>query len=177
MEGPNPHVEQQVIPSRATRDSLPEGMTTTAIGVMVLGAMLVVYAWRRRATRRAGAVASAMDERGLQREAREAPIVEAAALVRDLNELGERLAAELDSRAAKLDDLIAKADAKLDALNRATAAVEAKPAARGQQDSQFREVYELADRGLSALDIAAKTQRPTGQVELILNLRRGSVAI
>ncbi len=44
-------------------------------------------------------------------------------------------------------------------------------------DASHQEVYELADGGLSAVDIARKLDKPTGQVELILNLRRGTVAL
>lgn len=39
-----------------------------------------------------------------------------------------------------------------------------------------RAIYVLADRGLSPVEIARQTGKPTGQIELILNLRRAASA-
>jgi hypothetical protein len=39
-------------------------------------------------------------------------------------------------------------------------------------DPLHRKVYDLADQGLTPVDIARRIEKPTGQVELILALRR-----
>jgi hypothetical protein len=107
-------------------------------------------------------------------------------LVADMKELTERLAEELDRKAARLEKLIAAADERVRRLEaglvRETRVVEVKPEARRRDsgsglESAHREVYELADAGLGALEIATRLGQPTGQVELILNLRKGTVAL
>lgn len=42
-------------------------------------------------------------------------------------------------------------------------------------EGEFAEVFQLADQGLNAAEIARRLERPTGQVELILNLRRHGI--
>ena len=42
----------------------------------------------------------------------------------------------------------------------------------GSVDPVRRKIYELADAGRSIVEIAAEVGQPTGQIELILNLRR-----
>lgn len=94
---------------------------------------------------------------------------------------------ELESRAERLEKVIERAESTLgelrDAERRAAAApppirrgetiVEPKPR---EQHSIFTdpvhvEVCTLAEQGLGPVDIARRMQLPTGQVELILNLR------
>lgn len=100
---------------------------------------------------------------------------EAMGIGADLRELTERLSAELDARADRLERLIALADERLAALEGKARLVEPKPMPRAS--GEFAEVYDLADSGAAAVEIARRTGRPTGQVELILNLRRGGMAM
>jgi hypothetical protein len=102
------------------------------------------------------------------------------------------MTAGLDTRAAKLELLIKEADEKLVALSAAVAAGgadagrgAARPPADGSRrdtpapsapvpsgpDPRHLEVYNLADQGLSAQDVARKLGRPSGEIELILALR------
>jgi hypothetical protein len=122
------------------------------------------------------------------------------AVIRDTEELAQRLAAAMDARAARLETLIREAD---DRLRRLEAARFAQAAATAESqvfeprhaeparpptalagaralgpsfdaepdDPVHRQVFTLADQGLPALDIARRLGQPTGQVELILALR------
>jgi hypothetical protein len=94
---------------------------------------------------------------------------------------------ELESRAERLEKVIERAESTLAELReserraaaspspirRAETIVEPKP--RDQHsiftDPVHVEVCTLAEQGLSPVDIARRMQLPTGQVELILNLR------
>jgi len=95
----------------------------------------------------------------------------------DVEELAQRLAAQLDNKAARIEKLIADADDRLARLEQAAAqpAPEAPPATprlTNQSDDPTRSrIYELADKGLSSIDIARRLDQPTGHVELILSLR------
>ncbi|MCC7387541.1 MAG: hypothetical protein IT431_02105 [Phycisphaerales bacterium] len=114
-------------------------------------------------------------------------------LMADAEELTRRLAAVLDNRAAKIEILIEQADDRLRALEAAgsdaggpAGSREVRPASgmgegsgQGQEpqaslatDPLHRKVYDLADQGLTPVDIARRIEKPTGQVELILALRR-----
>lgn len=123
-------------------------------------------------------------------------------LMTDAEELTRRLAAILDNKAARIEVLIEHADQRLQALEAANNAAaplaqsnipDAKQATTNLSlteppprtpienptatpsnalDPLHRKVYDLADEGLNPVDIARQIDRPTGQVELILALRR-----
>ncbi len=86
----------------------------------------------------------------------------------DATELTQRLASQLETKAERLEQLIAEADAKIAALEARGGAV----ASEAPEDPRHAEVVAMAGRGMSAVDIARATGMPTGQVELILALRR-----
>jgi hypothetical protein len=95
----------------------------------------------------------------------------------DARELSERLAANLDAKAARLERLIGQADERLGRLERHT---EARPRQEARQHAPpddtgplNRRIYDLADRGLPPVEIAKQLSQQVGQVELILALRRG----
>lgn len=111
--------------------------------------------------------------------------------------LARDLIDELESRAERLDKLIERADATLtelrDAERRAAVlaaaplpspsrhhdrVVEPKPRDAHSifTDPLHVEVCALAEQGIGPVDIARRTQLPTGQVELILNLRANRTA-
>ena len=100
-------------------------------------------------------------------------------LMADAEELTGRLAANLDAKAARLERLIAQADERLNRLeDRAAAESRPRPERRpglttDDTDPLNRRVYDLADRGLPPVEIAKQLSQQVGQVELILNLRRG----
>jgi len=118
---------------------------------------------------------------------------ELEALMMELDELARQLMGRLDSRFAKLEATIKDADERIDRLNRMIRAKNGHAAldvtvdedgsegltSIGKVESQSREtndphaeVYRLADQGLTPVEIATKVGRSTGEIELILSLRR-----
>ena len=124
----------------------------------------------------------------------------------ELLDTGQRLAAQLDNKAERLEQLIAQADQRLERLADATAepggpspepspppraaapppapdppqpraAPEASPppAPPASLDPLTVAVYDLADAGQSAVEIAQELDEQTGKVELILALRETQV--
>lgn len=121
-------------------------------------------------------------------------------LIGELESLSARLSADAESRAAKLQELIAKADERIAALQSHAGATGAgrtlgqiaagasslgpmpslrslvAPASNVQvgptvTDDRHRAIYSLADEGLTAVEIAQRTGQRAGEIELILNLR------
>lgn len=137
----------------------------TVIGGVLLLGLALTYVMRRREP--APPRLSPADRRALED------------LMADAEELTGRLAANLDAKAARLERLIAQADERLNRLEDRTAAdTRARPERRGgvtidDTDPLNRRVYDLADRGLPPVEIAKQLSQQVGQVELILNLRRG----
>jgi len=137
----------------------------TVIGGVLLLGMALTYAMRRREP--APPRLSPADRRALED------------LMADAEELTGRLAANLDAKAARLERLIAQADERLNRLeDRAAAESRPRPERRpgltaDDTDPLNRRVYDLADRGLPPVEIAKQLSQQVGQVELILNLRRG----
>lgn len=115
-------------------------------------------------------------------------------VMRDAEELIDRLAARADAQAQRLESLIARAESAERRLaeqqTRITSAPQppTRPAANPQPklkppprraipeetaaEAEHADVYELADRGLAAPEIARRLGQPQGEVELILSLRR-----
>ncbi len=87
----------------------------------------------------------------------------------ELNHITRDLIAQLDRRAADLESLIAAADERIATLRSlpATPSMLVEP-----KDPLHARIHALADAGRSPIDIARETGCPTGQVELILALRR-----
>jgi hypothetical protein len=148
---------------------------TIAAGAVFFGVLLVGYWYQRMLKDRKGR-----------------PRAETKALADDLVELTERLANELDRKAERVEALLSAADERIRQLERLQLEtprgsfegrlVEPRPRVRhettgAESVGSHREVYDLADQGLSPLEIAQRLDRPTGQIELILNLRRGTVAL
>ena len=159
---------------RSAGGSLALSSTLAAAAVFV-GVLLVGFWYQRRQAAAPKAAA--------------AKPAENAALAGDLTELTERLANQLDMKAERVEALIAAADERIRHLERLSLETPGTPDHRLVEprhrvrhetfgsDASHKEVYELSDKGYSPVDIARTLERPTGQVELILNLRRGSVSL
>ena len=112
-------------------------------------------------------------------------------LLVELQELSRQITAQIDTRFAKLETVIEDADqriARLERLLRRAAQIEGldvtvddktEPPDPTQDrrdtipiDPVHQQIYELADGGKTAIDIARELSRTTGEIELILNLRR-----
>lgn len=156
-------------------------VNTMAGAAMVVGLLLIAYAWRRNVLARTKSPAA----RPASTPAAQPP----AALASDMAELTEELLSRLDAKASqvealtnRLESLLAEAERRVADLQQPRATPEADRLPRGRTldpdlaegDSSHREVYALADQGLRPVDIARQLERPTGQIELILNLRRGA---
>lgn len=160
-----------------------------AAGGVVLGVLLVGWGLAGRALRlkRERAAAAGRAEAAASEEPRVRAL---EARVSRLEGLVERMRGEMaevkagreaarDREAGDEEPRVMKA-APVSRASRgaapAAAAPEPKPP-RGElaADQEFAEVFALADRGLGAAEIAERLQRPTGQVELILNLRRHGI--
>jgi len=104
-----------------------------------------------------------------------------------------QLIAQLDARAVRLEVLVDRAEAAIDRLAAAdlptpaagpdpvaarpapapdAAQPESHPVTSPAENPVHRRIYELADAGRGPIDIAREVGQPTGQVELILALRR-----
>jgi hypothetical protein len=115
-------------------------------------------------------------------------------LLVELSEMARQMTGQLDTRAARLEALLREADEKIATLRSLQSGggaggaphgvlVEAKlleadavPMRAAEDaavaaDPRHAEVYDLADEGQSAQDIARQTGRPRGEIELILALR------
>jgi hypothetical protein len=162
--------------------------------IVVIGLVLLVSSLRRRTEKKIEASEGAGLARleALRTQARERfgagppPRRDESDPGRDMEELAERLSAQLDAKADRLERLIERAEARIVELQGMAAAtragpgagvpqVEPKPALRPAEapaSPQHARVQELADRGLSVVEIARTLDMPTGQVQLILNLRK-----
>ncbi len=107
----------------------------------------------------------------------------------ELDRVSREIHARIDTKFAKLEAVIRDADERIDRLSRLTRARSGSPtcdvtlpdegpagptaeAPTALVADPHDAIYSLAEDGLSALQIAEKTGRPTGEVELILALRR-----
>jgi hypothetical protein len=106
---------------------------------------------------------------------------DAHAVASHLADTARRLSAQLDNKARRLEVLIRQADERITALSGGVngpplarpdaARDDAAPPAPPALDPLTRSVYEHADTGLSALEIAQQLDEQVGKVELILALR------
>ena len=104
-------------------------------------------------------------------------------LLVDLTEMARQISAQLDTRAARLQALLEQADQRIAQLRQLSGAapVDSPQASTTPETSasapvsvaspMHAEVYALADEGRGAKEIAARLNRPSGEIELILALR------
>ena len=165
------------------------------IALLVVGVTLYMIATRNRIRRSANQPRTASRERfaELQRRSRLGRDIEE--VMSDLDELARQVNGKLDLRFAKLETVIRDADARIEQLTRllraergqptldvtisdeavepsAPSDADTRPDASDIERPRHADVYDCADKGLTPVDIASKTNRTTGEVELILALRR-----
>ncbi len=110
-------------------------------------------------------------------------------LIVELSNMSRQMTAQLDTRAAKLQALLADADRKIAALEQASgdvptrlprdaespiveSPVRARDDVDDEPDPRHQEIYALADQGRGSHEIATQLNRPDNEVQLILALRR-----
>jgi hypothetical protein len=165
-----------------------------ALGSLVIGGALVLAAWvkqRREASRPEAATNQGRSPKPAQK--RDGPassqLEQSRAAAAELRQLTEELASILDAKSQHLESLIAQADQRLTMLDKATRSTlprrDQRPAAPAAPTggavspaapSPHAQIHELADAGVSIVEIARRTGKATGTVELILNLRRSAAA-
>ena len=112
-------------------------------------------------------------------------------LLVQLQELSRQINAQVDTKFAKLEVSMMAADERIAALEHLLKMAQGRPgldvtiAQDGSAgmpapeappvDPKRQAIYDLADDGKSALEIAKKTGHPTGEIELILKLRKQTV--
>jgi len=166
----------------------PSTLMALAGAVILSFTLLRILARQRAAARHEPSPASDRIREIRQRaSAQRGPVEEVMA---DAVELTNRLAAQLDNRAERIEQLLDEAHEAADRLERALdrasrvrenglarAAPSSDSASRGidpgPSDGVHAQIYRLADEGLDASAIAHETGQPRGQVELVLALRRG----
>jgi len=108
-----------------------------------------------------------------------------------LQQVARQINSQIDTRFAKLESCIADADQRIERMERllrragghegvdVTVSDQSTPSPDQAEDRNsiridpmHREIYRLADEGKPPPDIARQLGRTTGEVELILNLRR-----
>jgi len=100
-------------------------------------------------------------------------------LLVELEQMARQMSAHLDTRAAKLELLIKEADEKIAILRQSVSQVTQPHSSRinpvqaisSATDGRHVEIYDLADQGRSARQIAQQLHRPQGEIELIIALR------
>jgi hypothetical protein len=164
--------------------SLTDERNLPLIGVGMLALAYVVLRPMLRRKRdpleRAPAQTSMAQQRAVERQMQN--------LLVDLTEMARQIGAQLDTRAARLEALLREADERIAQLRGAGADPAAHdPSHHGGTAPSVHEtsasapasiasphhdeVYALADEGRGAKEIAARLNRPSGEIELILALR------
>lgn len=111
-------------------------------------------------------------------------------LLVELSAMARQITAQLDTRAKKLELLIDEADQRIAQLKslqgeraprsapaakpvfREVPPADMAPAPSPEGESRYGDIYGLADQGQTPQEIAQRLNRPRGEVELILALRR-----
>jgi hypothetical protein len=148
-------------------------------GVYAVGALTILYVVLRPSLRKKDPLAQAnpklsmAQQRSVEREM--------SNLLVELSDMARQISGQLDTRAAKLEALMQEADKKIAELKRLETThhePEIKPleskAVPLRDDARYSAIYDLADAGHSAQEIAQQLDRPRGEVELILALRAPS---
>jgi hypothetical protein len=161
------------------------------------GRLSPAAATRRSGDRPAGGAASSAGDVGQNFEGRRQLNDSMHKLMLDLEEMSRQVGGQIDTRLRALNLLIEEADAKIAELRRlglkdnagpqSSALSSGKPASSapageagaagghgsgGVADEKYARVYSLAAQGLSVVEIAREMELMTGEVELILALRR-----
>lgn len=184
---------QQLIALKPAED--PAAYLALLLGGMVLvylGVLRPMMRKRKDPLENSPARSSLSQQRAVERDM-QGFLVEYEQMIRNMT-------AGIETRAARLEELIRQADERIEALRAAKAdsgsGAEASPpgaapASRMQgtapadeliaplrappaPDPRHAEVYALADEGLSPREVARRLGRPNGEIELILALRSGT---
>jgi len=162
-------------------------MLLLAMGVGILAVVMVSTRNRIRRSQ-ASSRPSALDRYADLREQRGAAR-DLETVMKELDELSRQIHGRLDTKLAKLEVLIGDADRRIEKLARLQRAAAGEPTVDVTLEPEVpcpsrdlpltpaapdphEAVYRLADSGLKPVEIARELSRNTGEIELILSLRR-----
>ncbi|HOI57048.1 MAG TPA: hypothetical protein PLP01_17485 [Phycisphaerae bacterium] len=159
-----------------------------ALGVVLAAGALLLLATRRNIRRReqqaCGRSASASARSSLPAAGRSQRQLQESMekLLLELEQLSREINSQVDTRLRALNLLIREADEKIRQLQRMQGLPETDGAAAPPEprrephpevtSERYARVYQLAERGLTVVEIAHELEMLTGEVELILALRR-----
>lgn len=88
-------------------------------------------------------------------------------------DFSSEMIAEMETRARKLDHLVQEADGKIAELKKVLSELKNDNFRKdvASDDARFSDVYKLADSGVDTVEIARRTGKKPGEIELILGLR------
>jgi len=172
----------------------PGGVDTMQVVMLLLGVIglvIVILSTRRRIRQSQLQPRTSIRETLAQSEASRTATRDLEDVMLELDQLSRDIHGRIDTKMARLEALIREADRRIVALSPRISAAETKPALEitlDQEDPFERRpdgteprkpgrelhasIYELADRGLSPVQIANELGRLNGEVELILALRK-----
>lgn len=175
--------------------SAPSGLVI--LGMAIIGIALIMRSTRRRWVQSRPVRQVSVRERYEKLSAQNHASQDAERVMTELDELSRQIHGRIDAKIAVLEAVIRDADDRIDMLSRITRqadgqpgldvtlgtadplafdagvphdAVDAEP--DGSPDATNAQICSLADGGLSVEEIAERLSRPTGEVELILSLRK-----
>ncbi|MCP4251637.1 MAG: hypothetical protein GY778_31760 [bacterium] len=174
---------------------LSDGQIVLILVILVITALMLVSTRRRLRESRNSPKAYAREQIARLRD-EHAVVSDMEEVMARLEQVAREVQARIDTRFAKLESVIRDADQRIDRLERLirradgdpevditiddteTAAPAPSPAsAPSTDDAQHAAVYDLADAGQSPVEIAEQTGQSTGEIELILALRRAAAGI
>lgn len=174
----------------AARSILAAGQTTpvnsTQMALLAGGVVVLLVVAARHKRGRAGSnrsVAKSDQRRGQSVDDR--TLREVEAVMAQLDQLSRQIHSKIDLKLATLQKVIHDADQRIDRLSRLQRSAHGETTLDVQLESETPHrpvdednesphdaVYRLADSGYTPLQIAKELARHTGEVELILSLRR-----
>lgn len=156
----------------------------TMLALAAIGFLAVLLSGWARLRRRLSARADVAG--GVERGATESAVRDIEELMTRLDGLAAQIHRRLDAKLTRLESALREADQRVDRLTRLMRQADGQPVVdvtleevdplatepAASSPSAHAEVFRLADSGRAPLEIARQTGLPTGEVELILSLRR-----
>ena len=158
------------------------------LGLGLVGLTILILSTHRRIRRSQRQPRKSIREVLAETEARQSATRDLEAVMLELDQLSRDIHGRIDTKLARLDVLIREADQRIAKLSEPGRAAESEPtleitldqadpygpqpSVRPAREDSHSAIYSLADRGLSPGQIAQNLNRLSGEVELILALRR-----